>query len=180
MTVSKVYNGATWDTGLMKSYTGTVWTTFPAYYDGSFWEPLYPASGVIETVTLSGTTGTPNTTLTVKLSPTDATAGWDFNSDGTVDNEATAGISQFNGGVEWIDLSPTGSYWIRATLNAGNAPDSGTLGTWLALTISRSWRWTITGTGTTSGSVKIEIATDSGGSTIVATGYYGATATVEP
>lgn len=180
MAVSKVHNGTSFVTAAIKVWNGTAWIDTPAYYDGAYWVPLYPASGVSETVTLSGTTGAPNVSTVSKVSPTDANAGFIFNSDGTIDTYNFSGLVQFAAGVQWIDQTPSGSYWIRATANAGNGADTGTYNTWLALTTNRSWLWTITGIGTTGGSVKIEIATDAAGATIVATGYYGGSATVEP
>jgi len=83
-------------------------------------------------------------------------------------------------------ISPKSAFdttlWCRATNNTGSNPTGGSgLGTWLTLVpggSDRLWSWTRTTIGTTSGSIKVDIATDSGGSNIVATGYYAGSAEV--
>lgn len=139
-------------------------------------------------VTLSGTSLSPNVVTGLTASPNDSWAEWLFNTDGTVDtNEVTSGVVQFQTGVEWNDAqtTPAVDYWIRATLEDGVNPTSGAaIGSWLKVSVSgsanRIWRWTDTtnGDSTTTGTLKIEIATDSGGTNIVATGYYKGTAIV--
>lgn len=138
-----------------------------------------------DTITLSGTSGSPNARTASETSPTDSYMEWSFETDGTVDtNRSDTGSTQFQTGVEWnaSQPTPTATYYIKATLSAGTTPTSGsTMTTWLALTTRRWWRWTETRNGfyTTTGTLKIEIATDSGGTNIVATGYYRGTAAVE-
>jgi len=138
-----------------------------------------------EVVTLSGTTGSPIFTSEFDLSPGQALAEWQFLSDGRVfRNFHNKSSTQYSAGVQWVNTqqSPFGDYWIRATANADDLPDTGyALGTWWALTTTRYWGWEVTGSGFqhSSGSVKVEIATDSGGTNIVATGYYGGTADME-
>lgn len=138
-----------------------------------------------DTITLSGTSGSPNARTASELSIDDAYMEWSFETDGTVDiNRSDTGNSQFQAGVEWnaSQPTPTATYYIKATLDSGTIPTSGsTMTTWLALSSRRWWRWTETRNGfyTTTGTLKIEIATDSGGTNIVATGYYRGTAAVE-
>lgn len=139
--------------------------------------------------TLSGTTGTPNIASDAQTSPTNAQAGWTFRTDGTVDEEeGAANFTQFQDGVEWTDEqdTPTVDIWIRAQNDAGDNPTTGpSLNTWHVLQGSgeadRQWRWIeITdGFASTSGTLQIDISTDSGGSTIVATGYYRGVASTE-
>ena len=133
-----------------------------------------------DTRTLSGSSGSPNAAVALKIAPTDATASWTFKADGTVWKTGTTGTSQFQSGTEWCDQTPTATYWIRATSNSGSAPTSGTLNSWLLLNSDRTWAWTETGIGITAGSVKIEISTTYNGTAIVATGYYSGEAQVEP
>ena len=139
------------------------------------------------TYSLSGTSGTPNIASDTETSPTDCTVYWEFQSNGTVWKLEDTG-SQLNDGVEFTDEqdSPTENLWIRATLDAGDAPTAGpALTTWHQVTgaggTSRRWTWTETtdGFATTIGTLQIDIATDSGGSNIVATGYYRGSASVE-
>lgn len=140
-----------------------------------------------EQVTLSGTSGAPSTASDVVLFPADARAGWRFNTNGTVDRLQLGAYGQFQNGVEWTNLqpSPGREYWIRITANGAVNPTSGNMviGLWYKLSgtgsAAREFYWDETGAGTTSGSVQVDIATDSGGSNIVATGYYGGVATVD-
>ena len=132
-------------------------------------------------VTLSGTSGSPNLDSDSFSGPFGAAvAGWVFGTDGTVTG---INVGSFNPGVEWTSEGSPGDYWIRATLDAGTNPTSGTMGSWLKVSgsgsSSRTWQNTRSGSnGTTTSTLKIEISTDSGGSTIVGTGYYKLDATV--
>lgn len=138
-------------------------------------------AGGTEFITLSGTTGAPNEAGDSAIDPADARAGWYFRTDGTVDRFSNGVLTQFQAGSEWSNFQPTPGtdYWIRATLNNGTAPNIGSsLTTWHRLSgtgeADRDWQWEQTTIGQfLTDSVKVEISTDSGGSTIVATGYYG-------
>lgn len=132
-----------------------------------------------DVITLSGTTGTPTYGVAIAIAPDDADMYWSVHSNGKLGKHGFTGEIYLGGG-EWCQNNPPiGSYWVRATVYAGTTPTSGTIGSWLALTSTRTWSWLRSAVGTTSGTLKIEIATDSGGSTIVATGYYQGDATVE-
>jgi hypothetical protein len=136
-------------------------------------------------VTLSGTSGSPNVCENTESSPDDCTAGWRFNSDGTVDKATSVlGIypgsyDQFASGVQWISDTPLITYYIRFTLDSGDSLTSGTTGSWLALTSNREFYWRESGIGQTAGTVKVEIDTVGDGSNIVATGYYRGEANVD-
>ncbi len=94
-----------------------------------------------------------------------------------------ASNGQINSGDHlWFDpvTSNIGSsYWIRATLTAGTTPTTGTLNTWMQLSVNRSWSNLQSGAGTKSSTLLIEIATDPSGSNIVTSGTYTIIATVE-
>lgn len=139
---------------------------------------------VLEVVTLSGSSGTPNTATDFAISPANSYVYWMFNADGTIDLLKLQGADQFEkfSPDQWCNLTPEQDYWIRFTHNAGDASNLGhTSGTWFAMTsaIGQGWEETTDGFSTYEGSSKVEIATDSGGVTIVATGYYGGRADVE-
>lgn len=127
-------------------------------------------------VTLTGTTGSPNEASDSQISPTNASAGWRFNNDGTIDIHEGVGTYTFS--ANWHD-SPSQDYWIRTTLNNGTVNNSGiSTGSWLKLygtgSADRETTWLRTTTGFyTNDSLKVEIATDASGVDIVATGYYG-------
>lgn len=138
-------------------------------------------------VTLSGSSGTPNTSVCIDADPNDTTAGWLFNTNGSVQryNGNPPVLVGFQVGVEWISASPLIDYWIRFTTESGDAANGGdSLGIWHQVggagASNRSVLWEQTVIGTRAGTAKVEIATDSGGSTIVATGYYSGSAEVEP
>jgi hypothetical protein len=135
-------------------------------------------------ITLSGTTGSPNTSNDFAISTDNASVLWGFQADGTVDRHKTQGADVFDifPGSQWCNQTPVLDYWIRWTHNAGDAANFGeSSGTWRQMNTARNqgWEETTNGFATTSGSSKVEIATDASGSNIVATGYYGGTAEIE-
>jgi hypothetical protein len=87
------------------------------------------------TVTLEAAYGVFNTTGT----PDASIVSISFESDGDI---ITNGFSIVDAG-DWISpkSAAPGSYEIRATLNSGDTP-VGTLGSWLALTSTRTWSLT--------------------------------------
>lgn len=112
-------------------------------------------------------------------SSTAATATVTFNTDGTV--SGTIGGTGSNGatGDRWYQPTESGigsGYWIRATLSSGLSPNNGNpgVGTWLALSSGRTWGYTSGGgtLGTRDGTLLFEIASDSGGSTVVCSGSF--------
>ena len=136
-----------------------------------------------DTVALSGTLGAPNTYIGLAQYPGGSAKQYlRANTSGKLEeansspNGTLGAYVQINS--EWVDpLSTyTGSYWIRATKVSGDNLTSGTLGSWLALTSSREWKLEAYGSAYTPAYketlLKLEIATDSGGTTIIATGYY--------
>lgn len=138
-------------------------------------------------ITLYGTTGTPIQANDFDIDPASLSAGWEFRSDGNMRREQSGGYAAYDPTPldAWASRNPiTGignRYWIRATNNSGTDPDTGpALSTWHALSTTREWTWTRSSIGTTSGSIKVEIASDSGGTNIVATGYYGGQVTIDP
>lgn len=139
-------------------------------------------AGGQEIITLSGTSGTPNNVLDLVGDPGTATAEWEFQSDGEVwQLRNNAADSQFQTGIEWSNKQPSpGTHYIEFTFNAGDAHNTGGLstGTCYALSVNRKVGWTISSVGSWAGSVKVDIATDSGCTNIVATGYYGGDAEV--
>ncbi len=179
----------------LKVKSGGVWRTITApevRYSGA-WRVIkeieVKISGAWQTVfmgivyTLSGTTGAPNSASDYNLFPDDSLAGWRFYNNGEVWKVETT-TTQFRDGIEWSSEQPTVTVdaWIRATYYSGDSPNSGdTLNTWhkVGNGSNRAWLWSVTGAGSEVGVIKVEIATDSGGSDIVATGYYRGSAIVD-
>lgn len=130
---------------------------------------------------LAGTLGTPRQAYENTISPSQATVDWEFRADGTVyKREGFVPVyTQDNAGTTWWiggGSPPTASYWIRWTyatttedpINFGDA-----VNTWHELgTVTRWFGERRTAVGDETSNMKVEIATDSAGSNIVATGYY--------
>lgn len=145
---------------------------------------MLAASGSVgPSVNLSGTLGVPVSDDDLATFPDDATAGWSF--------RATGDLLRFSGTAyssdQWFGIpgdnvhsTPDGTYYIRVTLQSGTSPSGDSVGAWLSLAVNREWYWVETGLGTVSGVLLVEIATDSGGTDIVASGYYDGEAVVEP
>jgi hypothetical protein len=138
-----------------------------------------------EVITLSGTPSSYNSVVG-EAQGIDALAGWKFKSDGTVFRTNLPGTLyniQFNAGTEWCNTTPSQTYYLRCTVEAGSlGGSSSNENIWLALTSDRTFEVVDTTAGFSPVTVqmKIEIASDSGGSNILATGYYQATANQEP
>lgn len=147
---------------------------------GGVWKQYFANVRVI----LSGSAGSPNVDTDFAIAPADARAGWIFNSTGDCTKYSGSSHSKpewFGQPGETVHSTPDQTYYIRATTESGDLPDFGTMNTWLALSSGRTWYWEATGTFEVSiGTIKIEIASDSGGTNIVATGYYRGSASTEP
>lgn len=99
-----------------------------------------------------------------------STASLSFRNDGTVAYTASPTDQTNPGAPRWYagGGTPGNGYWIRAT-NTGAALTGGdVVGSWLALTVARTWTMSKTSTISTA-TLKLEIASDSGGATIVMT-----------
>ena len=69
---------------------------------------------------------------------------------------------------QWITPTTGAStHYVRATLTSGTFT-TGTTGSWLALTTDREWTTLVNTSGTKSTTATFEIATDSGGTNVVA------------
>ena len=139
----------------------------------------------VETVSLEGTSGSPEASGSFPFADGSLDLGWRFSTNGTVEDYDSDNSPQYSstGHADWINTSsPSQTYYIRGTVasQSGSQANAGsTLNTWLGLNSNRSFRFTdnrASGSyATASLTYKIEIASDSGGSTIVATGYYNIT-----
>lgn len=112
------------------------------------------------------------------LDPADASSVLTFDSDG---DGTMAGVSSDS--FNWFQPTTAGvgaGYWIRLTVNSGTSPTGGSpTATWLQMNSARSWSLTRTTIGTSSGNYTLEIASDSGGVTVVSSATITMTATVE-
>jgi len=144
-----------------------------------------------ETISLSGTTSSPETFFDRATSNNnDMIMGWEFDANGniykyeSIYNVGGAG-RYLHSSAQWNNITPSTTYYIRASSYSGFTPstspssDSAALNTWHALSSTRKWWFRdsrdLLTYGAAEGTIKIEIASDSGGSNILDTGYYQCT-----
>lgn len=109
----------------------------------------------------------------------DATVGVEVNSDGFFKmNESIIGAESYANQFQWKLQGAAGDYEVRATLDSGSLT-SGTTGSWLACSTTRTWVRQRTANGTSSAQLTIEIRRVSD-SVVVGTGVWTLDATVEP
>lgn len=142
----------------------------------------YTGSAPAETITLTGTVGSPTLVGLIASSSDYARVGQTFVTDGSITEASGTGGNSNTLFGNWCNVTPSQTYYIRCTQistsdpGVGSAGDAQPLNTWLALSSSRSFMVIDTTPTLTYGTrntvVKIEIASDSGGSNILATGYY--------
>lgn len=176
MSVAKVYNGATWDTGIMKVWNGSAWVPYAKYYNGSAFVPLYPTDTNVVSIADFDVSD-------FAVAAGTAVAGIYVNSDGTIDrykNNAPASGRVYN--QDWIN--PTSAapddYEVRFTKTGGSGTLLGvTSGTWYALTSDRYasvQNNAFTGTYTVNLTIEIRKGTGS----VLATGTHVLSAFWEP
>lgn len=109
--------------------------------------------------------------------PDDATAGWRFNRDGTIDRQTFTWAYRNDWGT------PTGGtdgddYEIKVALNSGTTPTGLTMGVWYALTGSRVFYLTRSPVGNTSCNLTVSIR-DAATQTVQDTQTYTISVTVD-
>lgn len=100
--------------------------------------------------------------LTSDISAAGGTSTVTFKTDGSITATGLGAASFLGMWASHLTASFGNAYWVRCTVLAGSVA-SGTTGSWLALTSDRAW--TVTAANTR---LKFEIASDSGGVTVVA------------
>jgi hypothetical protein len=138
------------------------------YNDSGTWRQFY--TNITGTVSLASV----SSRYRAVADPSTATAQVQFVADGQ-----HSGIPTMSG--NWYSPTTTGignSYWIRITLLSGDALTVNDASGWTQLSSNRQAYVSQSGIGTKSSDIRIEISTDSGGSTIVATKDINLTAEV--
>ena len=142
---------------------------------------------VIETVSLEGTTGTPEFSTAIPVSDGSVELGWRFSSNGTVEDYDIDRFPQLSaaGHVDWVNTStPSTTYYIRATVDndgtQGSASQTGqSLNTWISLASGRTFRFQDNSPTASYGyrdlTYKIEISASSTGSDAVTGPSYSLT-----
>jgi len=114
-----------------------------------------------------------------EIDPTNAAAGWRCLTNGTVAARQGGGPGSYVYNHDWgtpTGGTPGNDYDVMATLNSGTNP--GSTGTWLALTINRTWSLSQTSIGSKTCNLTISIRPAGGGATINSQ-TYTITATVD-
>jgi hypothetical protein len=139
-----------------------------------------------EAVGLSGTSGSPVTfTDMPSTNNHDLVMGWEFAADGNIYKYESiynvGGQGRYlHTSTQWNNITPSQTYYIRVQNSGGSknlsASDSDTINSWIALSSNREFQVRdsrdITIYADENAIIKVEIASDSGGSNILATGYY--------
>jgi len=153
---------------------GGVWRTIQKAYfnDGGTWRQFF----VYFTPSLTGQSRTDTGSLG---SDGSSLATLSLNTDGTGSIVRSVVGDSFP--CNWGSPTTTGigaSYWARVTITSGSL-SSGTTGSWLQLNVARNWaRNRVGGVGTNTCTFTLDIASDSGGASIVATASFTLTATL--
>lgn len=139
-----------------------------------------------ESVSLEGTTSSPESFYDrASTNNADLIMGWRFGLDGNVYkyesiyNVGGSGM-YLHSSSTWNNITPSQTYYIRVTNFGGtvnlSVSDSDTLNSWIALSSNRDFRVrdsrNLLQYADENMVMKVEIASDSGGSNIIATGYY--------
>lgn len=139
-------------------------------------------ASVAETITLTGTSASPTDTFSIVTTSSNyARAGFFFQADRSLRYASGNGGNSTSAWLNWCTTTPSQTYYIRGTTfqntASGSVSDGGDpRNAWLALNVDRSFYIVDTRSSISYGTehiiMKIEIATDAGGSNIVDTGYY--------
>lgn len=141
-------------------------------------------SGILNALVAGGGNGIV-TSLVLGINDTNVAVS---GNNGHVSFETNGAITGFNligsASTKWFNPLITGignNYWIKFTLNSGDAWDAGlTSGTVYALTSDRTVAWSFTGYGTETANVTVNIYADSGGTQLVATNTFNVMLASEP
>lgn len=139
----------------------------------------YGGTTPVETITLTGTSGSPTYVGNIVVSDNDyARSGLFFTVGGTIQYASGLGGQSTTNLASWCNVSPSQTYYIRCLNTAGDPPDDAgnLMNTWYALSTQRNFIRIDTRStpsyGNESITARIEIASDAAGSNILATGYY--------
>lgn len=111
----------------------------------------------VTTVTLS------NNSVSV-FDPNDGTAGFRFNSDGTVDRRQFFSYVQVFADTNWIipNGEASADYEIRASILSGSISGGDALDTWLSLGSNREWYVSCSGNNIVTATIVVSIRFDGG------------------
>jgi hypothetical protein len=170
MALSKVYNGSSWQTGLMKIYNGTSWEVYPHYYNGSAWVPLYATNstaGVVVNVALNKAIHDVNTGGT-------AYAWVGVNSDGDLYSSLT-GTTPDVSYETYLDSGANSQVWVEASyvndIGSGLSIASSSLNVRLSCTGTYKWGLTSADPTNKSGEITLDFYDAASGGTLLDTQF---------
>lgn len=127
MAVSKVYNGSSWVTGVMKIWSGSVWVAKAAYYNGSAWVELYvtgPLVGLAYTNNVTDRSGTCQANIRL------------HNDGDCYKSTSTGGYgTKFE---TWLDSGLNTEVWVERTISTGSLNTDGIGASRVALSTTRT------------------------------------------
>lgn len=124
MALSKVWDGASWVLGRLKSWNGASWDDKANFYDGATFVPLYLVA-LVEVV---------GANVIVVDNPPDS--GYQLTSGGA---ERSLESGTFATIGTWLLSGSPGDYHCRMTMVSGTTFSGSPTGSWLSLSTSRLW-----------------------------------------
>ena len=172
MALQKVYNGASWDTVVAKTYDGAVWQEKKKFWDGTAWVELY-GGDVINLINISSTDeGFDGATAQIRCYNVGTREGEAWFDDG--------GFTYSNDVI--VPGSNANLYQMKWVLLSGDTPDSSSSasGVWQALTAGDFWvEWTADGENESAGTVTVSIRKGTGSVLDTASWFGEAISTLE-
>lgn len=170
--LSKINVGGTWKTiNNAQINVGGTWKT-PSSIKinvGGTWKQVWPNQ--VQLYNASYTQ--------FNISPTDSYAGYRLTSAGDIHKCEATSATFTDTGLNWLNSGS--GYYVRVTVVGDTLTSSSGTGTWLALSTTRTWYYSVTGvSGLLAGTLTVEIADDSVGTNILATASVYLEASVEP
>jgi len=142
------------------------------YRDGGAWRKLkeawYRDGGMWRKVFSGATVAIPGIVLGNTV-PAPSSAALLLYADGTMGATGSDSALDAPNWLTPVEAGVGAGYWARLTVTSGTAPSSGSgAGAWVSLAATVYWEWARSTVGSTTAVVKLEIATDAAGATVVA------------
>ena len=175
-------NTASTGTGVMAG-TFTIRQVSPSFAVVHTSEVTMNVDFIGQSAQLEGTTAVPEVGRGTPVNAPTVNMGWRFNTDGTVEDFDSDNATAYSTGghINWCDSTPSGTWYIRATVHQSGTGVQTQVGsamnTWHALSSNRQFIFDDTRAFASYGAgafvtYKVEISRNNNGTNIAATGYY--------